>query len=270
MCLRQPLQELQIGGTGNLIWAMSPLRAKLPRNNARTDPMSISRRLFLAVTAAAVARPALGAAPASGDVDVAIIGAGAAGVAAARRVIAANRRFALIEASDVVGGRCRTNTGIFGVPYDLGAHWIHMPDINPIAKLAKQNGLPTYPAPRGQRIRIGRRYAREGELEEYLALSVRCERAIADAARKADVSCAQALPKDLGDWRSTIDFVLGPYSCGKDLSEVSSVDFTKSDERDIDAFCKIGYGGLLAKFAGGLQVQLATPAQRIEWTGRLG
>ena len=109
--------------------------------------MSISRRLFLAGTAAAAARPALGAVPASGDVDVAIIGAGAAGVAAARRVIAANRRFALIEASDVVGGRCRTNTSIFGVPYDLGAHWIHMPDINPIAKLAKQVGIATYPAP---------------------------------------------------------------------------------------------------------------------------
>ena len=234
------------------------------------DPMSISRRLFLAGTAAAAARPALGAAPASGDVDVAIIGAGAAGVAAARRVIAANRRFALIEASDVVGGRCRTNTGIFGVPYDLGAHWIHMPDINPIAKLAKQVGIPTYPAPRGQRIRIGRRYAREGEIEDYLAAFVRSERAISDAARKVDVSCAQALPKDLGDWRSTIEFVMGPYSCGKDLTEVSAVDFSKSDERDIDAFCKIGFGGLLAKLAGGIPVQLATPARRIEWTGRAG
>jgi monoamine oxidase len=233
--------------------------------------MSVNRRSFLAAAAAAaVTKPGLGAVPASGDVDIAIIGAGAAGIAAARRVAATNRRYALLEANDVVGGRCVTNNGIFGVPYDLGAHWIHMPDINPVAKLAKQNGLPIYPAPRGQRIRIGRRYAREGELEEYLALSVRCERAIADAARKADISCAQALPKDLGDWRSTIDFVLGPYSCGKDLSEVSAVDFTKSDERDIDAFSKIGYGGLLSKFAGGLQIQLATPARRVEWTGRLG
>ncbi|MFZ0074018.1 MAG: FAD-dependent oxidoreductase, partial [Xanthobacteraceae bacterium] len=232
--------------------------------------MSISRRLFLAGTAAAAARPALGAVPASGDVDVAIIGAGAAGVAAARRVIAANRRFALIEASDVVGGRCRTNTSIFGVPYDLGAHWIHMPDINPIAKLAKQVGIATYPAPRGQRIRIGRRYAREGEIEDYLSAFVRSERAISEAARKIDISCAQALPKDLGDWRSTIEFVMGPYSCGKDLNEVSAVDFSKSDERDIDAFCKLGFGGLLGKLAGGIPVQLGTPARRIEWTGRAG
>ncbi len=232
--------------------------------------MSVNRRSFLAAAAAAaVAKPGLGAVPASGEVDIAIIGAGAAGIAAARRVAATNRRYALLEANDVAGGRCVTNSSIFGVPYDLGAHWIHMPDINPVAKLAKQTGVPIYPAPRGQRIRIGRRYAREGELEEYLALSVRCERAIADAARKSDISCAQALPKDLGDWRSTLEFVLGPYSCGKDLSEVSAVDFSKSDERDIDAFCKIGYGALLAKFANDLQVQLATPVQRVEWTGRL-
>jgi hypothetical protein len=145
-----------------------------------------------------------------------------------------------------------------------------MPDINPIAKLAKQVGIATYPAPRGQRIRIGRRYAREGEIEDYLSAFVRSERAISEAARKIDISCAQALPKDLGDWRSTIEFVMGPYSCGKDLNEVSAVDFSKSDERDIDAFCKLGFGGLLAKLAGGIPVQLGTPARRIEWTGRAG
>jgi monoamine oxidase len=232
--------------------------------------MTINRRSFLAGSAAAVASPALGAAPASGDYDVAIIGAGAAGIAAARRVAAANRRFVLIEATDTIGGRCISNSGIFGVPYDVGAHWIHMPDINPIAKLAKQNGIAIYPSPRGQRIRIGRRYAREAELEQYLSASVRSERAIAEAARKVDVSCAQALPKDLGDWRSTIEFVLGPHSCGKDLSEVSALDFSKSAERDIDAFCRIGFGGLLAKLAAGIPVQLGAPARRVEWNYRVG
>jgi monoamine oxidase len=76
------------------------------------------------------------------------------------------------------------------------------------------------------------------------------------------------LPKDLGDWRSTIEFVLGPYSCGKDLSEVSAADFSRSAERDIDAFCNIGFGALLAKLATGIEMQLATPARRVEWVGR--
>ena len=55
-------------------------------------------------------RQALGAVAASGETDVAIIGAGAAGIAAARKVAAAGRRFALIEASDRVGGRCFTES----------------------------------------------------------------------------------------------------------------------------------------------------------------
>src|SRR6202011_2694641 len=107
---------------------------------------------------------------------------------------AAGRRFALIEAGPPIGGRCITDTAVFGVPFDRGAHWVHMPDINPVAKLGAQSGLDLYPAPPGQRVRIGRRYAREGEMEDYLGGVVRASTAIADASRKSDVSCAQALP----------------------------------------------------------------------------
>ena len=107
--------------------------AAAPRKNS--DTMStLSRRSFLAASAALAAAPALGAVPASGDVDVAIVGAGAAGIAAARRVAAAKRRFALLEAGNRIGGRCVTDTTIFGVPFDLGAHWIHNPDGNPLAQ----------------------------------------------------------------------------------------------------------------------------------------
>ena len=97
--------------------------------------MAVDRRIFLAGSAALASAPALGAVAASGETDVAIIGAGAAGIAAARKVAAAGRRFALIEASDRVGGRCFTESRSFGVPYDRGAHWLHMPDLNPLAKL---------------------------------------------------------------------------------------------------------------------------------------
>jgi hypothetical protein len=94
----------------------------------------------------------------------------------------------------------------------------------------------------------GRRNARDSELEEYLGSLVRSNRAIADAARgKSDTNCDAVLPKDLRDWRLTVEFVLGPYGCGKDLREVSAYDFAKSAERDVDAFCLQGYGALLAK-----------------------
>src|SRR5581483_2036929 len=153
----------------------------------------------------------------SGLIDAVIVGAGAAGIAAARRLVAAGKRCVVVEAAATVGGRCITDTSIFGVPYDRGAHWIHMPEFNPVAKLAKDTGLDIYPAPPGQRVRIGRRYARESEMEDYLSGLVRANTASADAARKGDVACAQALPKDLGDWRATIEFFLGPFGCSKDL-----------------------------------------------------
>src|SRR5580698_11214626 len=96
----------------------------------------LSRRSFLAASAALAARPAIGAAaPSSTATDVVIVGAGAAGIAAARRIAAAGRHYVLIEATDHIGGRCITDTHTFGVPYDRGAHWIYLPETNPLTKL---------------------------------------------------------------------------------------------------------------------------------------
>jgi monoamine oxidase len=177
----------------------------------------------------------------------------------------------VLEAAAQVGGRCVTDTGTFGVPYDRGAHWIYESDINPLAKLAPAAKLDIYPAPPGQRLRVGGRYAREGETEDYLSMLVRASNAIADSARgRADVSCAQVLPKDLGDWRPTIEFFLGPFGCGKDLAEVSAMDLARALEHDFSAFCRQGYGALLEGVSAGLPIQLATPATRIEWAGRGG
>ena len=193
----------------------------------RKAPAKISRRCFLATAAAVVARPA-GAAtpqPAPAATDVIIVGAGAAGIAAARRVAAAGRRYVLVEASDHIGGRCVTDTKTLGVPFDRGAHWLYAPDLNPLTKLTPRRGIEVYPAPPSQKIRIGRRYAREGELEDFLSAEVRATRAINDAARKADVPCEQVMPNDLGDWRGAIEFMLGPFGCGKELVAVLGVGF---------------------------------------------
>ncbi len=226
----------------------------------------LSRRSFLAASTALVARPALGAplAAAAADFDVVIVGAGAAGIAAALRLNAAGRRYVLIEAADHVGGRCITDTGTFGVPFDRGAHWIHLPDSNPVARLTPGQGIELYPAPRSQKVRIGLRYAREGELEDFLAAQVRATRAIDEAARKSDGACEQAMPNDLDDWQPTVEFVLGPFAYGKDLAQLSAADFSRAPERSSDAFCRQGFGGLLAARAAGLAVQLSTPAIAID------
>jgi monoamine oxidase len=225
---------------------------------------SLSRRSLLAASAALAARPALAAVtPSGGPLDVVIIGAGAAGIAAARRLAAAGRRYLVIEATDHIGGRCVTDMTSFGVPFDRGARWIYLPDSNPLIKIAPRRG-DIYPASLSRKVRIGRRYAREGELEDFLSAQVRATRAIDDTARKADIACAQGMPADLGDWRATVEFVLGPYNYGKDLAQLSSFDFVKAAERRSAAFCKPGFGALLAALAQGLAIQLSTPATSID------
>jgi monoamine oxidase len=230
----------------------------------------LSRRSFLSGMAAFAAAPAFGAVPKSGEVDVVIVGAGAAGIAAARRLTAEGRRVALLEASGRIGGRCITDTKTFGVPFDRGAHWIHIPETNPVLRLGRE-GFQIDQAARGLRLRIGLRNAREGEVEDFLVAQVRSRRAIVEASRDAaDVSCAQALPTDLGTWRDTVEFVLGPYGCGKNLADVSAKDFAKVDEREIDAICRQGYGALLAKLAGGLPIAQSTAVKRIDWRRGIG
>jgi monoamine oxidase len=73
---------------------------------------------------------------------VVVIGAGFAGLAAARRLSDAGVRVTVLEARDRVGGRTRTDTSL-GVPIDLGASWIHGTEGNPLVGLADEVGART-------------------------------------------------------------------------------------------------------------------------------
>ncbi len=235
--------------------------------------MTMTRRGFLSASAAVAGAQAFGArawgAPLSREADIVVIGAGAAGIAAARRIMAANRKVIVVEAASQIGGRCLTDTATFDVPFDRGARWMHNPDTNPMIRLARNAGLDVSAAPLGQKIRVGRRYARAGETEEFLAALVRANRAIDEASRgKADVSCASVLPKDLGDWASTAEFVLGANATGKDLQDVSVIDKARAQERNAAIACRQGLGTLIAKLGEQVPISLSTPASRITWSGR--
>ena len=197
-----------------------------------------------------------------------MIGAGAAGVAAARRIMAANRKVIVVEATNQIGGRCQTDSSTFEVPFDRGARWMHNPDTNPMIKLARAAGLEITTAPSGQKIRIGRRNARPGETEEFLAALVRANRAIDDASRRLDVSCASVLPKDLGDWAGAAEFVLGANFAGKDLKDLSVGDKARAQDRNTAIACRQGLGTLIAKLGEQVPLSLSTPANRISWGSR--
>lgn len=235
--------------------------------------MKMTRRHFLSASAALAVTPAwsggrAGAAPLPREADIVVVGAGAAGIAAARRIMAANRKVIVVEASNQIGGRCQTDLSTFDVPFDRGARWMHNPETNPLIKLARSAGLEISTAPQGQKIRIGRRNARPGEIEEFLAALVRANRAIDDAARRFDVSCASVLPKDLGIWADTAEFVLGASFSGKDLKDISVGDKSRAQERNTAIACRQGLGTLIAKLGEQVPVALSTPASRIGWGSR--
>ena len=74
---------------------------------------------------------------ATSNPDVIVIGAGASGLAATAKLIKEGKSVICIEAMNRIGGRCYTDNSIFGVPYDLGAHWLHDYSINQLAKYGK-------------------------------------------------------------------------------------------------------------------------------------
>src|SRR3712207_4966248 len=78
--------------------------------------------------------------------DVVIVGAGSAGIAAARRLLASGLTVAVLEARSRIGGRTVTRR-FKGHPLDLGAHWLHAGPINPLVKLGFGRREPLRRAP---------------------------------------------------------------------------------------------------------------------------
>ena len=215
--------------------------------------MTMTRRDFLSASAALAVTPALGArawgAPLPREADIVVIGAGAAGIAAARRIQAANRKVIVVEASGQIGGRCLTDTATFEVPFDRGARWLHNPDTNPMIKLG---------ARRGARHLCRRRWARKSASAAAMRGPAKprsfsppwCAPTAPSTTPRAArpmSSCASVLPKDLGDWAGTAEFVLGANATGKDLKDISVIDKARAQDRNAAIACRQGLGTLIAK-----------------------
>src|SRR5216684_9196413 len=81
------------------------------------------------------------------EVDVAVIGAGAAGIGATRRLGEAGSVSVLVlEARDRVGGRVHTIEPA-GFPCDCGAEWLHSADRNPLSPIAQSLGFSVHRRP---------------------------------------------------------------------------------------------------------------------------
>ncbi|MCC2034131.1 flavin monoamine oxidase family protein [Microbacterium allomyrinae] len=75
--------------------------------------------------------------------DTIVVGAGVAGLTAARLLTKAGRRVVVLEARDRVGGRVSTDRHFYGLVTDLGASWIHGVTDSPVAAAAEAFGMRT-------------------------------------------------------------------------------------------------------------------------------
>src|SRR5580698_8838040 len=86
--------------------------------------------------------PGMASAPRTADIDVIVVGAGVAGLAAAAELRALGRACVVLEATGRIGGRAWTETpaALGHAPFDRGASWLHEAERNPLAGIAREHG----------------------------------------------------------------------------------------------------------------------------------
>ena len=138
--------------------------------------------------------------------DVAIVGAGSAGIAAAKTARTLGLDYVVLEASHRIGGRAYTEELAPGVAFDLGCHWMHTASLNPYVAIADRFGF-TYRKgtfPRG--LWIDRGWASAADLESYSAAWRRYHAAIiAAGGAGSGISIAEATERE-GRWTPLIDY----------------------------------------------------------------
>jgi len=203
----------------------------------------------------------------SSEVDVAVIGAGAAGVGAGRALAAAGRSFVLLEARDRIGGRAWTLGCEGGFPVDLGCEWLHSAETNPLVPLARQLGVAVdeygeYWADEWNTAKLGEaayaelRAATDGLFERAEALA---------AAGGPDAALADLIAAD-HSWRPAVEAICGWITGGR-LDQVSAIDLGTNGDTLVNWRLPGGYGALIGTMAEGLPVRLASPVTAIDWRG---
>ena len=192
----------------------------------------------------------------SAMVDVAIVGAGAAGIAAARRLSDGGHSVLLIEALPRLGGRAHTET-IAGLPLDMGCGWLHSADRNPLAGLAEAMGLPIQRGETAWRRQFRNLGFPEREQHEAWKAFTDFEERLRHDPPTSD--CAgEVLGRD-DRWRPFLD-ALSSYMNGVELDRLSVADFLAYEDHASDQNWRLpgGYGTFIAGLAADLPVSLGT------------
>ncbi len=202
--------------------------------------------------------------------DVVIVGAGAAGLSAARTLNAAGKSVLVLEAMNRTGGRAFAEAETFGIPFDWGCAWIHSADRNPLFPLAKQWGFEVvHQDPDLDRIYYGfeaRRFS-EDELRRTKAaerwIGTEAER----AARERDGAVSELVRITTPEEEAAATYV-GPMDMAVDLSSLSIRDYADQAELDPNYLVPAGYGNVVRRLGDGIPVSLGTPVKRIRYGGQ--
>jgi monoamine oxidase len=200
------------------------------------------------------------------DVDVVVIGGGAAGIAAARRLGELSIRCLLVEARARLGGRSWTVTGKSEYPIDLGCGWLHSADRNPWAGVAQRQDRTidktpppwmrpslTYGFPRAEQFRF---------IDAREAFDERVE-----TAEDGPDGPASAFLKPGDPWNNLI-LAVSTFVTGTELDRVSSHDLARYHDTGVNWRITEGLGTTIAAHGEGVPVALENPVSRIDHGGK--
>ena len=204
------------------------------------------------------------------EVNVAIIGAGAAGLGAARALEISGLSVLVLEARDRVGGRAHTVQVAPDVTFDLGCGWLHSADRNSFVKIAEQlnfeldKNLPPW-----RERAVGNAFP-QAERDNFIrALDEFYGRAEAAAveARKNGRDCAASAFLEPGNrWNPMID-AISTYINGAELDTVSILDMDAYEDTNLNWRVRRGYGAMMAAYGATCPLALNAQVKLIDHSG---
>jgi len=198
--------------------------------------------------------------------DVAIVGAGAAGVGAARRLAAAGLDIVVLEARDRLGGRAFSAPTELGHAMDVGCEWLHSARRNPWTRIAQELGFAMDERPPNWAARVSWHFSEQAQdewLEARAAFDERCERA---AEGPHDLAESELLEPG-GRWNGLIG-AISTWANGTELERVSVKDHARYENDQLNWRVLEGYGTLISTYGRSLPVSFGTVVERIDHRGR--
>lgn len=200
------------------------------------------------------------------DVEVSIVGAGAAGLAAAASLQARGLDCLIVEARDRIGGRAWTDTTTLNGPFDLGASFIHAAEQgNPWADIALAMAAPVIIDPRRRWMLAAGASAACPVPAAFDATATRAGRDLAAAMAGGNERSIGALLPRVTSMDHFAAARIGPWLSGEDTDLLDPADFLAARDGE-DWLLPHGYGTLVVRFGAQLPVRLGCAVEAIRTT----